>query len=145
MKAFLALTLLISSGILFWGCSKSFESKPRLEIKEYTAEVMPGGNMTIRLVYYDKEGDLDSIIGIKERLNANPPIGINDYKADIFHYKLPEFNPKNTGEIAFTLPYDILNESAVFNDTIRFHFAVLDFGKNSSDTITTSMIVARQE
>ncbi len=145
MKAFPVLAVLVSCGILFWGCSKSFETKPRIEIKDYTATVTPGGAMTITLVYYDKEGDLDSIIGVKERLNANPPIGVGDYKADVFHYKLPEFNPKNTGEIAFTLPYDILNESTTFNDTVRFRFAVLDLGKNTSDTITSAVIVARQE
>ena len=145
MKTVFAL-LLSSLMILVVACSKDdVATKPRIEIKDYTATVSPGGQLRITLNYFDKEGDIDSIYGLKIRLNNFPPIGVPEYLADVFDYPIFGTDGKSTGEIAFTLNYTLLNESVTQNDTIRFKFAVKDRERNFSDTITTEQIVVLNE
>jgi hypothetical protein len=139
----------ISLAILVVACSKDkYETKPRLEIKDYSAkEVFPGQELRIRLNYYDKEGDINGawIVGIRDRLNLFP-LGPNDDRADTFPNPnnpvfLPDFPSKDHGEITFQLPYETLKESQNENDTIIFRFAITDKAGNKSDTITSDKIV----
>ncbi|WP_276501889.1 hypothetical protein [Terrimonas pollutisoli] len=132
--------------ILLIACGKDkFETKPRLEIKDYnTHELFPGQTLTIRINYFDKEGDLGGapVIGILKRLNLLP-LGPDQDKADIFNTSLPEFPDKGSGEISFSLPYDFLKESTIEEDTLIFRFAVTDRAGNNSDTITSDQVVIR--
>jgi hypothetical protein len=139
----------LSLAILVVACSKDkYETKPRLEIKDYnTKEVSRGQDLRIRLNYYDKEGDIDGawIVGIRDRLNQFP-LGPNDDRTDTFPNPnnpvyLPDFPAKDFGEITFQLPYDALKESQVENDTMVFRFAITDKAGNKSDTITSDKIV----
>ena len=134
----------ISMLILLIACGKDkFETKPKLEVKGYSSrEIFPGDMMTIRLNYYDKEGDLSGapVVGILRRLNLFPLAPGQD-KVDTFSTVLPEFPKKDNGEITFQLPFDFLKESVVENDTLVFRFAVTDLAGNKSDTITTDQIV----
>jgi hypothetical protein len=140
----LPVVFIVSFAVLLIACGKDkFETKPKLEIKDYnTKEVFQGQDLRIRLNYFDKEGDLSEapMIGILQRLNLLP-LGPDQDKADTFRNNLPEFPKEENGEISFQLPYDFLKESPIENDTIRFRFAVTDKAGNSSDTITTDQIV----
>lgn len=134
---FSLVTLLIACG------KDKFETKPKLEIKNYSSkEIFQGDVMTIRLNYFDKEGDLSNapMIGILKRLNLFPLAQGQD-KVDTFRNNLPEFPKKENGEITFQLPFDFLKESTVENDTLVFRFAVTDLAGNKSDTITSDQIV----
>lgn len=134
----------ISLAILLIACDKDkFETKPRLEIKDYSSrEIFTGDIMTIRLDYFDKEGDLDGapMIGILDRINLFPLAAGQD-KADTFHNNLPNFPENEEGEISFQLDYTFLKESTVENDTLIFRFAVTDLAGNNSDTIDSDPIV----
>ncbi len=133
-----------SLAILFIACGKDkFETKPRLEIKDYnTKELVAGQDLVIRLNYFDKEGDLNEapVIGIIKRTNILP-LGPNQDKVDTFRTTLPQFPAKDNGEIRFQLSYNFLKESTVENDTLVFRFAVTDLAGNKSDTITSDQVV----
>ncbi|RYY54288.1 MAG: hypothetical protein EOO09_14975 [Chitinophagaceae bacterium] len=130
--------------VIAFACSKDkFESKPRLEITEYsTKELYPGQALRISLKFYDKEGDIngDSAVAIINRLNLLPlPAGQD--KIDTINALLPDFPPKDEGEIFFQLDYDFLKESTVENDTLRFNFSVRDKQGNRSETVTSDPVV----
>jgi hypothetical protein len=138
---------IVSLTTLLIACGKDkFETKPKLEIKDYSSkEIFQGQTLTIRLNYFDKEGDLGGapVIGILKRLNILPlPPGQD--KVDTFLNNLPKFPKKDNGEITFQLGYNFLNEGIPpngENDTLVFRFAVTDLAGNKSDTITTDQIV----
>lgn len=136
---------IVSLTTLLIACGKDkFETKPKLEIKDYNSkEIFNGQGLRITINYFDKEGDLNDaqMIGIRERLNSIPP---NQDLADTFRTQLPDFPAKDNGEISFELPYGSLNEDTGQNDTIVFRFAVTDKAGNKSDTITSDQIVIRK-
>ena len=143
MKTFPAIFVL-SLAILLIACGKDkYETKPKLEIKDYNSrEIFVGMQLNIRINYFDKEGDLSQapVIGILRRLNVFPlPPSLD--KVDTIRTNLPEFPKNDDGEITFTLPYDFLKESTTENDTIMFRFAVTDRAGNTSDTVDSAPIV----
>ncbi len=133
-----------SLALLFIACGKDkFETKPKLEIKDYnTRELVKGEVLTIRINYFDKEGDLNGapVIGILKRTNLIPLPTAQD-KVDTFRNNLPNFPSKGNGEISFQLPYDFLKESQTENDTLIFRFAVEDLAGNKSDTVISDKVV----
>ncbi len=135
---------IFSLATLLIACGKDkYETKPLLEIKDYSSkEIFLGSTLTIRINYFDKEGDLSQapVIGILKRLNIFPLPPTQD-KVDTIKTNLPEFPKNDNGEISFSLPYDFLKESTVENDTIMFRFAVTDKAGNTSDTVETTPIV----
>jgi hypothetical protein len=72
----LPVIFIVSLTTLLIACGKDkFETKPKLEIKNYSSkEIFQGDALTIRLNYFDKEGDLSNapMIGILKRLNLFP-------------------------------------------------------------------------
>jgi hypothetical protein len=132
--------------MLLFSCDKDkFETRPRIEVKSYSSkEIAQHGILTIRLNYYDKEGDLGTgpFWAARYRLNALP-LGSSDAdRADTLTYALPEFPARDVGEIFLRLEYDnFLKESFSQNDTIFFRIAVEDKAGNKSDTINTDPIV----
>ena len=143
MKTFPAI-FVVSLAILLIACGKDkYETKPKLEIKDYSSkEIFAGSQLNIRISYFDKEGDLSQapIIGILRRLNIFPlPPSLD--KVDTIRTNLPEFPKNDDGEITFTLPFDFLKESTTENDTIMFRFAVTDRAGNTSDTVDSAPIV----
>jgi hypothetical protein len=143
MKTIPAIFVLSLATLLF-ACGKDkFETKPRLEIKDYsTKELFPGGALRIRLNYFDKEGDLNGapVIGVLKRINLIPLPSGQD-KVDTFRNNLPDFPSKDNGEISFQLDYDFLKESVTENDTLIFRFAVEDRAGNKSDTVDSDPVV----
>jgi hypothetical protein len=143
MKTFPAI-FAVSLAILLIACGKDkYETKPKLEIKDYSSkEIFAGSQLNIRISYFDKEGDLSQapIIGILRRLNIFPlPPSLD--KVDTIRTNLPEFPKNDDGEITFSLPYDFLKESTTENDTIMFRFSVTDRAGNTSDTVDSAPIV----
>ncbi len=135
---------ILSLAVLVVACGKDkFETKPRLEITNYSSkEIRQGDNLKISINYFDKEGDLNSapVFAVINRLNANPlPAGQN--RVDTLNYSLPDFPQKDKGEVFFQLPFDFLKESLTENDTLQFKFAVTDRAGNNSDTITSDPVV----
>jgi hypothetical protein len=141
MKTFLV-SVLVLGLITLIACNKDkFQTKPRLEVKDYSSkEIYPNDKLVIRLNYFDKEGDLDSITGIINRINILP-LSPGQDKADYIRNKLPEFPAKDFGEITMQLDYGFLKESTVENDTLIFRFTARDKAGNTSDTINTDKIV----
>jgi len=142
MKTFTA--IFIPLVVLLIACGKDkYETKPKLEIKDYSSkEIFAGSQLNIRISYFDKEGDLSQapIIGILRRLNIFPlPPSLD--KVDTIRTNLPEFPKNDDGEITFSLPYDFLKESTTENDTIMFRFSVTDRAGNTSDTVDSAPIV----
>jgi len=135
---------IFSLATLLIACGKDkYETKPLLEIKDYSSkEIFLGSTLTIRINYFDKEGDLSQapVIGILKRLNIFPLPPTQD-KVDTIKTNLPEFPKNDNGEISFSLSYDFLKENTVENDTIMFRFAVTDKAGNTSDTVETTPIV----
>ena len=143
MKTFPAI-FVVSLAILLIACGKDkYETKPKLEIKDYSSkEIFAGSQLNIRISYFDKEGDLSQapIIGILRRLNIFPlPPSLD--KVDTIRTNLPEFPKNDDGDITFSLPYDFLKESTTENDTIMFRFSVTDRAGNTSDTVDSAPIV----
>ena len=148
MKSILAI-LVISTGILLIACSKDkFETKPKIEFKDYnTREIHRGQTLVIRLNYYDKEGDLNTgtFFGVRNRVNQLPLSPLDD-KTDTLRYNIPDFPPRDHGEITYTLDWEFLKEDRRpppigQNDTLEFKFAVADLAGNKSDTITTPIVI----
>jgi len=143
MKTFTAI-FIFSLAVLLIACGKDkYETKPKLEIKDYNSkEIFAGNQLNIRINYFDKEGDLSQapVIGILRRINVFPlPPSLD--KVDTIRTNLPEFPKNDNGEITFSLPYDFLKESTTENDTIMFRFSVTDRAGNTSDTVDSAPIV----
>ena len=144
MKRFPVLwTALLSVTIA--ACSKDkFETKPSLEIADYnTRDIFQGGQLEVVMNYTDKEGDLNEALltAIIRRQNLIPILDPNQDKADSLSYVLPDFPPRDKGEITFRLGFNFLKESLVENDTILIRFTVTDRENNTSDSILTEPIV----
>lgn len=141
-----AIPVIVASSfmVLLLACGKDkFETKPRLEIKDYNSrEIMQGQTLEVRINYFDKEGDLSQapFVAIRVRQNVFPLPPLQE-KADTLRSTLPEFPDKDNGEITFRLGYDFLKESVTENDTLVFRFAVTDKAGNKSDTVTSERIV----
>ena len=142
MRQFLILGLICC---FIMACSKdTFETTPTIKIKELSSEViLPNGNLEITLEYTDKEGDLGrgEVTYIRDRQNLKGP---TQDIADTVHYPIPEFTPKNKGEIIVKVPYDFMDEDQNDNDTMVFRLSVIDFRGNKSDTVSTVNIIAKQ-
>ncbi|HEY0732503.1 MAG TPA: hypothetical protein VGD33_08795, partial [Chitinophagaceae bacterium] len=65
-------------------------------------------------------------------------------KIDTIRTPIPEFPAKNKGEIDILFDYNFMDEDPNRNDTMFFKITVMDLGGNSSDTISTPLVVARQ-
>lgn len=137
--------LFLSFTVLVMACGKDkFETKPLIEVRSINTKELPQ-NATLKIVldYFDKEGDLGTgaFFAEKIRLNQLPLGSSSNNSADSFFYNLPDFPPRDKGEIAFELEYSRLKESLVENDTLIFRFAVSDKEGNKADTIYTEQVV----
>jgi len=144
------LPLFVLAIVVLVACSKDkFATTPKVEVKDYNSKEIPAppsgfeSFMTIRLNYFDKEGDLGQGQFYAERVRKNKkPLGSGDYSRPTFYtYALPEFVNRDKGEITFQLSYNDLKQSRTENDTLQFRIAVSDRAGNKSDTITTDAIV----
>jgi hypothetical protein len=153
MKRVLLYSLLIV-GVL--SCSKdSFETKPSLEYKSSSTDIVPqNSGLRVELTYTDKEGDLDSVFVIRQRLNKKNPVVMPAFTAPDF--VIPkEFPSATKGDLVFTFEYQrhltvSLNPIQIPGsggkyepDTMRLRFVVKDKAKNTSDTADKTFIIIR--
>lgn len=134
---------ILSLAILIAACNKDkFQTKPRIEVKNYSSKEIPkNGVLILRLNYFDKEGDIGEghFYMFRKRTNKVPA---NAEKPDVLNYTLPKFTNKDQGEIRMDLKeFDFLNEDTRENDTMFFRIAVTDRAGNTSDTLETDQIV----
>ena len=150
MKRVLLYTVLVI-GVL--SCSKdSFETKPTLEYKSSSSDVVPQNSaVRVELSYTDKEGDLDSAIVYRKRLNKRGPV-----TASPIVYPMPAgFESEPKGDVVVTLDYTFgltFQLNAIVKpgtggqfepDTLELGFQVKDKAKNVSDTVKRVFIVIR--
>jgi len=149
MKTHLIICIALSI-ITLIACDKDkFQTKPNIEIKSLSTKEVPAQNgiMNIRLTFTDKEGDIGRgvLTYIRVRTNGTPiPDPNNNDKIDTIRTPVPDFPAKNTGEMDVYFDYNFMNEDPIRNDTMYFKFTVMDLDGNSSDTISSPLVVARQ-
>jgi hypothetical protein len=149
MKTSLKL-LPVAALVVLIACSKDkFQTKPSIEVKSLSTKEVPApnGTMNLRLTFTDKEGDLGNgvLTYIRVRTNVTPIPNPGTYdKIDTIRTPIPEFPAKNKGEIDILFDYNFMDEDPNRNDTMFFKITVMDLGGNSSDTISTPLVVARQ-
>ena len=150
MKRVLFYSILVISLL---SCDKdSFETKPTLEYKSANTDIVPqNSDLRVTLDYTDKEGDLDSAIVIRKRLNKRGPI-----TSSPIAFGMPAgFETEPKGEVVMTLDYTFaltLQLPAIIKpgtggqfepDTLELAFRVKDKEKNESDTVKRVFIVIR--
>lgn len=140
---------IFSLTLLLVACGKDkFQTKPLIEVKSYSSDVVSQNEtLTLRLNYFDKEGDLGEgqFTYVRIRTNATPIPNPGTYdKADTIRSTIPEFPDKNTGELTLSIPYGFMDEDPNRNDTMYFKVSVIDREGNKSDTISTRLFTARQ-
>jgi hypothetical protein len=138
--------------ILFAACSKDkFQDKPTVEIKSVTptqVSVLSGSYAEILMEFTDKQGDLDSVILFKNRLNSVAKPLLNPRIV----YPIPEFPKKTKGDLKVTLLNTDLNAvseprsqpdapNGKEPDTIVLKIIIIDKAGNVSDTATTEQLV----
>jgi hypothetical protein len=131
-------------------CNKDkVETKPHISFKSFNTDVV-SQNQALRVIlnFTDQEGDLDSLLVIRKRLNTNGP----SYK--ILPYGIPEFSGQNKGELQATLSYasDLtVNLSAIpipgsnprryEPDTLQLKFYLKDKAGNVSDSTSPKQVI----
>lgn len=137
--------LICLSVICMLSCSKDkFQTTPQISIKSFSPEVVPvNSNLTIRLEFTDKEGDVnDSLWIIRQRLNRRGPVTLPPAP-----FKIPSFPATKKGEFEVVLRYQfelVFGMSSIpipgtnpvqrEPDTLRLHIFVRDADGNVSDT-----------
>ena len=150
MKRVLIYSILVI-GLL--SCDKdSFETAPSLEYKSASGDIVPqNSDLRVNLDYTDKEGDLDSAIVYRKRLNKRGTL-----IASPIAFGMPAgFKAEPKGEVVVTLDYTFaltLQIPAIVKpgtggqfepDTLELGFRVKDKAKHFSDTVKRVFIVIR--
>jgi hypothetical protein len=148
MKKYFIYCLLL---IAVAACNKDkFQTKPQIKYKSSNTDIVPiGGILRVNLEFTDKEGDLDSVYVIRQRLNKKNPV-----PNKLLPFELPEFNSQTEGEIILNLsqvnslslqltPIPIPGQNKFERDTLKLKFVAKDKAKNISDTIDRDFIVIR--
>jgi hypothetical protein len=131
-------------------CNKDkFQTTPSIEIKSVSTEtIQQGENIAFNLEFTDKEGDLGNgeFLCILTRINLKPIGSGGNPIIDTFRTALPDFPDKRKGQITYdALGYDNFNGDPNDNDSFYIKFAVADAAGNKSDTISTNLIIAKQQ
>jgi hypothetical protein len=136
--------------LAFVACHKDkVETMPHISFKSTNTDVVPpNSTLRVSLEFTDKEGDLDSLFVIRQRLNAKGP----NYR--VLPYSIPEFSGQTKGELQLTMNYQtdlVLNLNALRipgsnpaqyePDTMQFRFYVKDKAGNVSDSTAPKQII----
>lgn len=140
--------------LVITACSKDkFETAPSLEIKEYNTKLLQpipsSGESFLRIVlgFTDKEGDLvgGSLNVTRIRTNQRPlPPGVPDTIHTSFTIENIQ-DKRTSGELVYRLSHNDLKFNQIENDSLKFHFWLLDAAQHSSDTLTSDIIVIERE
>lgn len=135
-----------------FACSKGkFETKPRLEIKSVSSDIVPlRSGLEVVLEFFDKEGDVDSAITIiRNRINRRRAA---QTLRDSINYRIPEFPNKSNGEIILSFSYEQLKSAnpapslgggLYESDSLLYKFILKDRAKNISDTVSKLIVILR--
>ena len=147
MKKIFLLFLLAS---VMASCHKDpVETTPHLTFKEWNTNVIgQNGTLRVTLDFTDKEGDLQSLYVVRQRMNVRGP----DRK--VLPYDIPDFNGQNQGEIQVTLDYNYdltlgldaihiagSNPPANEADTLQLKFYVQDKAGHVSDSTSPKQVI----
>ena len=132
--------------LLALGCSKDNSSKsPTIAIKSYTDAVYNDGrDFSAVLSFSQSGGDIsgDSLVIIEHRYNqsyANPD------HLDTFATRLPYTPTAAKAEFTSHLAWDFVQYgNADENDTVDFHFVLIDQNLKHSDTVATGKVIIYQ-
>ncbi|MDB5196585.1 MAG: hypothetical protein JWP88_956 [Flaviaesturariibacter sp.] len=143
MKYFLSIVVVL---MLVIACKKDkVATTPKLSLKSISNNRLALREpLSLILGFTDKEGDLDSLYMIRQRLNKKGPLSING------RLPLPATSKETEGEIGLRLDYDgdllvgitPIGSSNFDPDTLRLKFVLLDKKKNKSDTLVIDDIIA---
>ena len=138
-------------------CGKDkFNTKPTLDLKSIEpTQVDLDQNVTIRMEYTDKEGDIsDSVFVSRIRTNQHTTAETNGE----MRFKVPDFTEKSKGELRLNLQYQFHLKAAITApnqvgqpydkepDSLIFRIVLRDKAGNPSDTlITPQVVVFRQD
>lgn len=125
------------------------ETKPHLSFKDWNSNVIgQNGTLRVTLNFTDKEGDLQSLYVVRQRMNVHGP----DRK--VLPYDIPDFNGQNQGEIQVTLDYNYdltLGLDAIHvagsnppqnePDTLQLKFYVEDKAGHVSDSTSPKQVI----
>ncbi len=153
MKNVLFATIFICT-IAILACSKdSVNTRPSLTLKSFNPEIIAANsNAQVKFTFGDKEGDLDSLIIYKIRLNKRT----TPTTRDSLKFSVPDIEKNTSGDVIVDLTYQNHLISATNPpttgtpprrewDTLTFKFVLRDKAKNVSDTVVVSpIIVVRQ-
>ena len=130
-------------------CNKDkVESTPHLKFKSFSSDVVNyNGTLQATLEFTDQEGDLDSVLIMRERINKKGPTSFN-----FFYDYVPEFGNQNRGELFLTFPgvdqtldfnQSAIRIDATHNepDTLMMRFYVKDKAGHVSDTTPAKRLI----
>jgi hypothetical protein len=132
------------------GCDKdTVETVPRVWFKSYSTDVVPQQSaLRITLEFTDQEGDLDSVIVSRQRVNARGP------HFAFVGFAVPETRGENKGEITISMDYSLRltsglnalripgsNPSKNEPDTLQLKFRLKDRAGNYSDSTAPQQVV----
>lgn len=136
--------------VMITACHKDkVETTPHLSFKSFNTDIVgPGNSLRVTLEFTDKEGDLQSLYVIRQRMNARGP------SRTVLPYDIPGFNGQQKGELLATLDYSTdltLNLSALRipgsnparnePDTLQLRFYVQDKAGNVSDSTSPKQVI----
>lgn len=154
-----SLVIVAVLAVVLTACEKNkFETTPQIKIKNVNTGVLPKpdavnteSKLVIRFEFTDKEGDLDSLVMLRSRLNRRGVI--NNIRGP---YLLPSFPANNKGEIELVADYNIDITVGLLPlkipgsvpdrfepDTMKLRFYAVDMAGNRSDTVDLDVQVIR--
>jgi hypothetical protein len=139
--------------IVIAACEKNkFETTPKIKVKTSSTGVLPqNDSLIIRFEFTDKEGDIDSLVMLRNRLNKRGIL--NNLRGP---YLLPNFPATSKGEIELVADYNFALTFGVgplkipgsvpdkFEpDSMKLRFYAVDRAGNRSDTVDLDLIIIR--
>jgi hypothetical protein len=142
--------------VILIACSKdNIGTKPSIKVKSISPSRVPVGvPLEILLNFTDEQGDIDTLILHKKRINERqvPTVELTDS----IIYQIPEFPEKSKGEIRVTLQYATTLVAAQNPpdqpdgpngkepDSLVFKMILIDKAKNKSDTLTSDLVIVER-
>lgn len=130
-------------------CTKDkVQTVPQVSVKSFSTDIVaPGGVLEADLNFTDKEGDLDSVIVIRQRSNARG----RNYKQ--IPFPVPRFDGQSRGVVAVYMDYSNVLTFALTEiripgsngqnqpDTLQLKFRLKDKAGNYSDSTNAKQLI----
>lgn len=131
-------------------CNKGkVETIPHVSVKFFNTDIVPqGSTLRVTLDFTDREGDLDSIIVMRQRINAR------GQQYNRLPYGVPKFNGESRGELIVNLDYPFsltldlpalripgTNPARNEPDTLQLRFQLKDKAGHISDSTSPRQVI----